>query len=203
MKTVTDITGNIYGKLQVLKYAKRSPSNKPMWLCKCECGTEKEIIGAALKNGKTVSCGCFHKQQLKERRTTHGMSGSPEYNSWAGMINRCKNPSHKDYALYGGKGIIVIDTWSSFFNFLSDMGNKPGPSYSIERLDGNKNYCPDNCVWATKKQQANNRSNVRVFTYKGVKKTISGWATYSGIAHSKLYHRLVTLNLPIEKALTL
>jgi hypothetical protein len=203
MKSTTDISGKVYGKLTVLSFAGNSIHNKPSWNCLCECGNTKVIIGAAMKNGKTTSCGCFHKKQLSSLRKTHGLSASPEYSIWAGMLNRCKNNSQRCFKHYGGKGIKVCPEWYDFSTFLLDMGNRPSAHHSIERLNGNLAYSKDNCVWASAKQQANNRINVRKFTHLGEEKTIGEWAEYLGIPHSKLYYRLVTAGQSIEQTLKL
>jgi len=203
MKTVTDLVGQSFGRLTVLHYHGRSASNKVIWACLCSCGNNHSVLAASLKNGSTVSCGCFHRENTGNRFRLHGASDTTEYIVWCAMHKRCGNPSSPDFPNYGGRGISVCDAWSNFEAFLLDMQKRPTITHSIERVDGNKDYSPSNCVWATPKQQANNRSNVRFFTLHGRTETLSGWSTITGIKHSTLYYRLVTAKWEVLRALTL
>ena len=135
-----------------------------MWSCRCDCGKKVKVKAFHLKSGHTKSCGCLRKEIAKigKHKITHNMSKTPEYKAWNNMKNRCNNPNNKDYKDYGGRGIKVCDHWlESFENFYSDMGDKPFPKilYSIDRVDNNGDYTPENCKRTTQKQQANNRRN--------------------------------------------
>jgi hypothetical protein len=128
------------------------------FLCKCECGNEKIIHLTNLNNGSTKSCGCLNKLLVSKRNKTHGDSTSQEYATWKRMKRRCDYEKGNRWEHYGGRGIKVCNRWlNSYENFLQDMGRKPSPQHSIDRINPDGNYEPSNCRWATSKQQANNK----------------------------------------------
>ena len=150
-RPVKDISGQTFGKLKVieLSHIQRTKQDGtplrqgvPYWLCECECGTVKPIRGASLKNGVQKSCGC----DSRTARLTHGMEGTKVYTVWASMKQRCQNPNHRAYHLYGGRGITVCERWQKFENFYADMGDPDGRV--IDRIDVNGNYEPGNVRWA-------------------------------------------------------
>jgi hypothetical protein len=150
---IKDITSKVFGKLKVIKYA-----GNAHWECLCKCGNIKNIYTGSLKKGYTKSCGCEQKKQARLNATKHGMISSSEYHSWSSMKQRCLNPSATHYANYGGRGIKVCKRWlGSFENFYADMGAKPSPSHSIDRINVDGNYTPSNCRWATRMEQRHNR----------------------------------------------
>ncbi len=160
--------GNIYGRLIVMAYSHRD--GHEFWKCACECWADYVADGTALRQGRTVSCGCARREAIvaRNRVGTHGATRnqqrSPEYRAWESARQRCNNPKDKDYQHYGGRGITVCKRWRKFSNFLQDMGARP-PGTSIDREDVNGNYEPGNCSWATPKQQANNRRNNRRYKW--------------------------------------
>lgn len=161
MTKLIDLIGMRFGMLVVLSRADNTPTGHPRWLCRCEhknCGKEVVVRGDHLRrsnNEATVSCGCYGR--IKSITHGHSVRGrSPTYSSWTAMIARCTNPNNKHYADYGGRGIQVCAHWRSFESFLADMGEKP-PGTSLDRFpDGNGNYEPGNCRWATPTQQSRN-----------------------------------------------
>jgi hypothetical protein len=127
-----------------------------------------------------------------------------EYTSWLAMRNRCDNPNHESYSRYGGRGIRYTEDWDDFSRFLEDMGKKPTPKHELERIDNDKNYSKDNCVWATRKEQTRNRGGkraTRMYTYDGKTMCIKDWADYLNISPGSLRKRL-DKGWPLEKALS-
>lgn len=191
MGNYTDITGQRFGRLVALEYVGHS-----MWRCKCDCGTEKNVEYYALHKGYTLSCGCYHREILKGRtppNKTHGMKDTPEFNIWSMMKNRCTNPNCNRHQFYKDKGIKVCDRWlgpDGFIHFIEDMGMRPGPNYSIDRIDNDGDYCPENCRWATKKEQSNNQSRNLILEYMGRENTLALWCDELGLNYKRTWKRL-------------
>ena len=196
-----DLTGKQFRRLTVIRLAGRMRGLRA-WLCRCECGNETTVPTSALRNGKTASCGCL-RRIMGEKNRRHGACRTPEYNNWIAMKARCYNPKCRDFLDYGGRGIRVCERWiSSFENFLADMGLRPFPSATIDRIDGNKDYDPTNCQWATGDQQASNKRNNKLLTHNGETKTLAAWARELRISHSAIIRRL-NKGMSVEKALSL
>jgi len=159
MGTTIDLIGKKFNRLTVISREGRSPSNKIMWKCLCDCGKILDIIGASLKNGNTKSCGCLNDENRLINNLKHGKSKTKMYKSWSDMKSRCLNKNNKNYSRYGGRGISVCNEWLKFEPFMKwAIANNYDESLEIERRNNNKNYEPSNCKWATRKEQNNNTS---------------------------------------------
>lgn len=161
-------------------------------LCRCDCGTEKWYLASnlGLGFGRTRSCGCWREQIRSESHIKHNRTYTTEYNVWCGIKARCENSNHPRYNDYGRRGIKVCDRWrDSFENFLADMGERPSKDYSIDRIDNDGDYTPDNCRWATRVEQgANMRSNIEL-TYNGETHNIAEWARILGVTYHTIHKR--------------
>ena len=160
------------------------------WFCRCTCGTERYVKAYSLKIGVTTSCGCINGRCNYGARRPESKTNLPEYEVWHTMKRRCQAPTAANYARYGGRGITVCERWRKFEAFFEDMGPRPTPSHTIERIDSNGPYSSDNCRWATPKDQARNRSNNRFVTFQGETKTVVEWSEITGISNHVIYKRL-------------
>lgn len=171
---VIDLTGKRFGLWTVIERASSAPKGQARWLCRCECGAGRIIGSQCLRRGKSRSCGCGKARHIRERLSTHGLTRSPEYFAWRNMINRCENPKVKEFKWYGGRGIRICRRWrrgeegsGGFECFLADVGLRPSPEHSLDRLDNDSGYEPGNVRWASGEDQQNNRRNNRRVVYRG------------------------------------
>lgn len=188
--------GNRYGRLLVLRDLSKS------CLCRCDCGVELEVQRNNLRSGNTESCGCYQKDQSSQASMTHGKTDSEEYRIWLGIMSRCYNPKRKTYPLYGGVGIVVVEQWHNFQNFLDDMGPRPTVGHTIDRFPNKSgNYEPGNCRWATMKEQGNNRKSNVLLTKDGKTQTARQWEEELGLGRGLIHARL-KLGWSAERALS-
>jgi hypothetical protein len=189
-----DVVGQTFGFLTVIADAPDRHRSFRVQVVSCVCGTIKTVSLNALRKGEIKSCGCMKVALGIAANTRHGYSakgGRAEYNAWGSMRERCHNPRHHSYSRYGGRGITVCDWWrSDFANFLADMGPRPSPAHSLDRIDNNGNYEPGNCRWATIDQQASNkRTNVKVSAF-GETLHMREWSRRTGLSASGIKRRL-------------
>ena len=194
MGNLIDLTGKKYGKLTVIERAESSPNGKVRWICKCDCGRikSKSVFSHDLISGKVKSCGCLYHESNKGRNKTHGFSHSRIYNIWFSVKQRCNYEGHCQYSNYGGRGIKVCEEWLHDFQAFYDwaMANGYRDDLTIDRIDNNKGYSPDNCRWVDMKTQQNNRTNNRTVIYCGVEFTIAKLAAKLNIPYATLLWRI-------------
>ena len=198
-----DLTGKRYGRLTVTGFSRcekvSSSQYRYYWNCLCDCGTEKEILVNSLRSGATRSCGCLCKERHIKK---HGMSTTRLFWVWHGMMERCSNKKSLSYKHYGGKGIQVCDEWkdsTAFIKWALENGYKD--NLTIDRIDSNKNYEPDNCRWVGWKVQANNTSRNHYLTINGETKTLAQWSEFYGVPY-KYVHKRVSLGWTYEEAVS-
>lgn len=192
--------GDRFGRLTVIGPAAR----KYHYDCICDCGKKTSVNFYRLRDGITKSCGCYQSDRTRETNSTHRMSKSRAFRIWSEMRTRCNNPNSTCYKRYGARGISVCDRWNeSFPAFYEDMGDPPGPDFSIERIDNNGNYEPSNCRWATAKEQARNRSSSAIVNFRGKDMTIAELAETTGVRYGILESRVVKYRWSVEEAVTI
>lgn len=208
---IDDYLGKKFGKLTILKEVERTycgkiPSRNV--LCKCDCGKEYTVSFTSVRKGHTKSCGCATSEFVSKSKIKHGLrlgeNGNKTviYETWSHMKARCNNPNNKDYQHYGGRGIKVCDRWmESVKNFLEDMGERPNKDYSIERVDVNGDYCPENCIWIHKKLQNRNTRSSKFIKYNGRELLLAEWCRELNLNYLMMRHRITDLKMDFEEAL--
>lgn len=196
MAKILDITGMKYAKLTALRIMVAQKPVKWLWLC--ECGKTTIAQASNVKSGNTNSCGCGQDAARRKKRKfakgghfSHQMSRTPIYKAWSSMKGRCLNQKHKSFHNYGGRGIGIDARWAeSFESFYVDMGPRPSKQHSLDRIDNNQGYGPDNCRWAIPIVQRNNSRQNRYLTLNGESRTVAQWCRVYGIAQNTVSDRL-------------
>jgi hypothetical protein len=201
MPAFKDLRGFTFGRLRVIRVA--SHGTRTYWRCECICGKLTDVYASSLARGLTRSCGCLRREATSKRVRKHGHAvgrKTATYNVWKGMRKRCSNPNDHKFKDYGGRGIRVCKRWEKFENFLADMGEKP-KGKSIDRVNNNGNYEPENCRWATPTEQARNSRKVRILDYKGTALSLAEWAEKLGLCPKLTSQRIVRDGWSTERAL--
>lgn len=195
--------GKRFGRLIIINKEDPGRKGESRYNCRCDCGNFKIIYQSQLKRGKTKSCGCLQRESSRKVRYIHGMSNSKLFNSWRGMIGRCNNPKNINYKNYGARQITICNEWATFNNFrIWAISHGYVEGLTIERKDNNGNYCPENCTWATKERQCNNRRNNKIITFDNRSQTLSDWSKETKISRNTITKRLKS-GWPIFEALTI
>ena len=201
-----DLTGRRFGRLTVMEFYDHNKYGQPRWLCKCDCGNTKILTGSDLRSGSTSSCGCLWRERIIAAKTTHGMSRSEVYAEYKDMKSRCYNENAHNYSYYGGRGIKICDRWRDdireFYNDVSMLPNFGEEGYTLDRIDNDGDYEPDNVRWATHKEQSNNRRpriGDRIYRYDGEMRSLREISNMTGISYSTLSNRLLK-GWPPERA---
>lgn len=192
-----DLTGKRFGRLEVLERI-GTKNNSPYWKCKCDCGNYTNASSANLKSGNVISCGCHRIESAQ----THGLSKTRIYRIYAGMKSRCYNENDTAYKNYGARGITICNEWIDDFVSFYNWAVKNGYSdeLSIDRINVNGNYEPNNCRWITQKMQARNKRNNLMIEYRGKTKALVEWSEELGISYDILNDRITALGWDVEKA---
>lgn len=204
MSRIIDMSGKKYGNLTAIKLVGyKASNNNAVWNFVCDCGNELNTEGYSVRTGKITTCKECGRKRTRAASLKHGLSNTPEFRAWAEIKSRCLNTKSTSYKNYCGRVIKICDRWiDSFENFLADMGIKPTKDHSIDRINNQGNYEPDNCRWSTVLEQANNKRNSVIITFQGVVDTLPGWSRRLGINYAALHQRIRVNKWPIERALT-
>jgi hypothetical protein len=196
MSRYKDITGQRFAKLVAVSHCGTHKNNSALWLCRCDCGEDRIVALSRLHNAQIVSCKSCSRKKIgdaaRSRSRTHGMSGTKLYHVWMSMKARCSNPKSEYYHVYGGRGIRVCERWQGkdgFQNFLADMGPKP-QGHSLDRINNDGPYSPENCRWATAIEQQNNTSNSRWIDLGDRRVTVAQAARLAGLMPGTILYRL-------------
>lgn len=195
-----DITGNRYGKLVVIERADSIVPGVTVWKCLCDCGNYTVVRGGNLKSGAVKSCGCTHHQKANTIRKQNLRL----YGIYHKMRSRCNNPNCPAYKDYGERGISVCAEWDSSFSVFFEWAMESGyaDTLTIERIDVNGNYCPENCKWITKSEQANNRRTCKLFTYNGKTQNLAQWCNELNLSYKNIYSRIFQKGWSFERAIS-
>lgn len=201
MSLCEDLTGKRFNKLVVLRRDENGRGGNSRWKCICDCGTETTVSGTNLKTGAVKSCGCL--RHIKH--DTHHLSNTRLYRIWNAMKNRCYLKSHHAYSCYGARGITVCAEWKDDFEAFYDWAISNGYSeeLTIDRIDNNGSYSPENCKWSTREEQVNNRRSCVLITYNGETKNLMQWCKLLNLPYKLIHQRMHLKNISFEEAISI
>ncbi|HJA66985.1 hypothetical protein B5F07_18395 [Lachnoclostridium sp. An169] len=199
-----DLTGKQFNFLRVIEYSGNTRHGEALWLCECKCGTRKNIPGSKIRKGEIKSCGCMKKELSGIANVKHGMKKTRIYRIWQGIKQRTTNPNNGEFSEYGGRGVDICVEWANSFESFKQWSFENGYSdnLTIDRINNQKGYYPENCRWITIKDNCRNKRNNLRLTLKGETKTIAEWAEITGINKATLRNRIIKMGWSAEKALT-
>lgn len=201
MNNFIDITGQKFNRLKVVKRIENSSFRKARWLCQCECGNFTEVSGDNLRNGNVKSCGCLIADKNKQR-TTHRKSNIRLYNIWRNMKARCNCKTNPFYKNYGERGIKICSDWIMFENFYNwSINNGYNENLSIDRIDVNGNYEPNNCRWIPLSKQAYNKRDSIMININGEEKCLAEWCKLYNVKYTTIYRRITIGKMNIQDAI--
>ena len=201
MGKLSDLTGLKFGRLTVIQRS-GTKNGHVAWLCKCDCGKTIVTIGNLLKSGKSKSCGCKKIETCGDTHRIHGKSNTRLYIAWQHMKQRCCNPKNDRYKYYGGRGISICEDWMQFEPFEQwALSNGYEDELTIDRIDVNGDYCPENCRWVTWETQQNNKRNNNIIEAFGEKRTLAEWSKISGVNRTTIQKRINVCGQTPEKAM--
>ena len=207
MGKMMDLTGRKFGRLTAIRREGTSKDGKALWMCRCECGSITIVKSSLLTSGHTRSCGCLQRETAcainKSFKTTHHSTKTRLYGKWRGMKHRCSETNTEKRKYYADRGITVCDEWRDSFEAFRDwaLANGYRDDLTIDRIDNDGNYCPENCRWVTTAEQNMNRSCTRIITHNAQTHTLGEWSKITGIAYDKLRKR-ISYGWSVERALT-
>lgn len=202
MSKFVDLTGKRFNNLTVISRVENTESGAIKWNCLCDCGNYTIVRGDNLKSNSVKSCGCLNKKPAYNR--IHGESKTTLYRKWQSMKRRCYDKNASNYKNYGARGIKVCDEWKNDFLAFKKwvLETRTDEALTIERIDVNGDYCPENCIWLDKKGQSNNRRNCLMYTYNGKTQNLMQWCEELGLDYKLVYERLKRDNWSFEKAIS-
>lgn len=187
-----NLLGKRFSSWVVIGFSGKAKNGHTLWNCICDCGTRRIVDGGNLKSACSISCGCYQATQggLTQKH--------PLAKTWCNLVQRCGNPGHPDFKHYGGRGIIMPESWAKFENFLADMGASHSPGMTLERIDNNASYSKGNCRWATRREQALNRRTNRPITINGETRLLGEWSAITGLRRETISCRIAAGTDPIR-----
>ena len=202
MSKLNNLIGRKFGRLTVIERCGSTPNKAAKWLCKCDCGNVRVIQGCHLTSGATSSCGCYQKEVASKSNITHGGSKTRLYNEWLSMKKRCYWKRYPYYHKYGGRGIDVCDEWrESYENFREwSLANGYSDKLTLDRIDNDKGYSPDNCRWVDAFVQSNNRDFNHIVEYHGIKNVYEGMCRELNVNCGTIRSRMKKHNISFEEA---